>query len=764
MTTRVRPLLIALAAGLLGTTAMTAAASAQTWSGIDGDDWGVSTNWTPNNVPDTNTETATFATPGGFNNLESSYTINAIVATSDFSISSNAGATLTLSGTNPTINVDPGATLSIDTLTATDSVITKTGTGTLGLNNELAGSVLVSDGSLALGYGFTSGFATGSVTGNVELAGTANLTTSSFILAGTPAVGSLTGSSGTTVTLNSDLAIGAGDYSGTISGTGGLNKTGTGTLILNGADTYAGMTTVDGGTLRINGTNASDIQLNTGTTLGGNGVVASINAIGATVAPGNSVGTLTTTGAVTLDAASTFAVEVDGTTSDKLVVGGTANFNGATVVVTAPTNNAQATTYRIVDAAVIASGFNPVVSEALVAFDASLTQTANAVDLVLTRNSTTFQGAGQTGNQNATAGAVDALGTGNPVNGAVAANYTGTNNDIFDQLSGESFASQQTVLVEGSQSVRDTVFDRVDASFAALGDTSGDLSGYAVAALPGSDVGTGGDKAIWGALAGRAGVINATGNTAAVDTRSGGVTLGLDGLLGDWRLGAMLHAGMSSAAEGALNASSRSTDTGIGVYGGGDVGGLRMSFGLDYEHHAINSTRNVTIPGFVQTLTASYGGATAQAFAELSADLDVNRVTLTPFANLALVNVSTDGFTETGGPAALSSAATSNTYAITTLGLRGEVKAAMSNGTLVAVHGGLGWRHVFGSTPTAANSFAGGGTFTVSGAPIATDAAMLEAGVTFDVSDSLQVSLDYNGQLATTGQSHALKGTIAGNF
>jgi outer membrane autotransporter protein len=165
----------------------------------------------------------------------------------------------------------------------------------------------------------------------------------------------------------------------------------------------------------------------------------------------------------------------------------------------------------------------------------------------------------------------------------------------------------------------------------------------------------------------------------------------------------------------------------------------------------------------VQALSASYGGATAQAFAEFSKDFELNQFTITPFTNLAVVNVATDAFTETGGSAALSSAAASDIYLATTIGIRGSAKAAFGT-TLVETNAGIGWRHVSGDSPVAANSFAGGSAFSIAGAPVAENALVLEGGVKFDMSDSAAMMLDYTGELSANCQTHAIKATLGGRF
>ena len=201
--------------------------------------------------------------------------------------------------------------------------------GTLLLDKSIANSAILGDLYIGDGIGgadadvvrLVSGAEIGEVRITIASSGLFDMNNSS------ESFGSLDGSGhvnmgGGILTTGSDGS--STTYSGLIEGSGIFQKYGGGTFTLTGNNTYSGNTTVNSGTLLVNGFQpGSDVTVETSGTLGGVGTVGEIYSVG-TVAPGTSAGQLGS-GTATMDSGSTFEVELDGfafTDYDRLNVEG----------------------------------------------------------------------------------------------------------------------------------------------------------------------------------------------------------------------------------------------------------------------------------------------------------------------------------------------------------------------------------------------------------------------------------------------------------
>ncbi|ABD06683.1 Outer membrane autotransporter [Rhodopseudomonas palustris HaA2] len=242
---RIKQLLLSTA--LVGIVVYPQALQAQSWNGAVDSDFSNGANWSTGVAP-TSTDVSTIA---------STPTTPVVAATT-----ANAGQ-ITMTGA--TLGINAGATLVLNTLTV-GSGSTVTGAGAIATNSLFldSGSVApdVALGILAtMGGGTISGAISGAgqmfvsggfnyLTGANTYSGGTEINTNAFLTVGdSGTLGSITGNvlnNGTLTFTRSDTT----SYGGVISGAGVVIKNGIGTLVLSGANTYSGATTILNGTLQ----------------------------------------------------------------------------------------------------------------------------------------------------------------------------------------------------------------------------------------------------------------------------------------------------------------------------------------------------------------------------------------------------------------------------------------------------------------------------------------------------------------------------------
>lgn len=625
------------------------------------------------------------------------------------------------------------------------------GTTVLTAQNSYTGETSITDGTLQLGNGGTTG--------------------------------SINATSGVTIGTEGTLAFNRSDnviFDRYLSGRGQIAQIGSGmTRLTEDNSAFDGLTRVEAGILSVNGVLGGTVEVNGGT-LEGLGAVGSTNVHdGGTIAPGNgSIGTLTIgvtmptyrappTGNLVQDAGSTYQAEVLSTgESDLILVDDEASIESGAVLNVSKLDNARydlERRYTVLTANGGVSGDYTLTGDTIVSTFYQVEDRYDPNNVYLKVNQhRLFQEAGVTPNQIAAATAAQELKgqvenvpgyetTGRPTNALFRAiAYLPTDElaqQAFDQISGEIYASTKVGLIEQSRYVRDATGQRIRDAFGGVGakGEADDSNGLAV----------------WGHGFGSWSEIDGDGNAGSFTNNTGGFFLGADVPIGEtFRVGVVggySHSSFSSEGRGS-SASSDNFD--LGLYGGGQVDNFGFRLGGNYTWHNVSTDRDVNIPGFADSLSSDYSARTAQVYGDIGYTVDFGGASFEPFVGLAYVNVDSDDYRESGGAAALSGSGDNLDATFTTLGLRAATTFKAGD-TLVKATGMLGWRHAFDDVnPTATHSFAGGSPFTVSGVPLAQDVAVVEAGIETALSDSMSVGVSYTGQFGSGVSDHGVRANL----
>ena len=563
-----------------------------------------------------------------------------------------------------------------------------------------------------------------------------------------------------------------------------LEKTGSSTWTVNGSGDFSGSTTISEGGLIVNGSLAnSAVTVQSGARLGGSGTVGATTVTsGGRITPGNSIGTLTVNGTYVQNAGAVYEVELDPRTasSDRIDVKGTATLaNGATISVVNATGAAYVAGQRFT--ILTSTGLSGSYGNGDLALTPFLTlrNSTDPTNAYLTVVQTlSIASLGITANEISIGRAIDNLPGGNLVlTGLTNAPTIEAARGELGYITGEIHASAGAVLIQESWQLHTAVNDRLRAAFGSVGATpmatlsygfTADLSPAATGPMPKPPAAE--RFAAWGQGYGSWGRTGSDGNAASLSRSTGGFLVGADAaVFENLRLGIVAGYSRTTFSVNSRLSSGESGNYHLGLYGGGQWGALGLRLGASYTWHDLTTRRGVVAPGLGDVLHADYAAGTAQGFGELGYRVDLGqtvlgRVALEPFAGLAYVVLRTEGFFERGGAAALTSYGNDTSLGYATLGLRAATTARLA-GMDVTLRGGLGWRHAFGDVdPKAVLAFAGGNPFSISGLPIARNAALVEAGLDVALGSNTTLGASYTAQLANDTQDHAFKASLAVRF
>ena len=683
--------------------------------------------------------------------------------------------------------------------------LTKVGNGILFLtgNDTYAGPTNVKGGVLdifgaasqSLAFNVNNAQLVIASTGSINPNAAVSLTNGQF--SASPAslqIGSLAGDAASTVNLGSGSALVIGSnnsstvFAGVIGDAGGgatVTKIGSGTLTLNGVNSYTGATTINGGTLEVDGSiaSSSSVTVNSGGTLSGTGIVdPTTTAImsGGKLAPGsaaNPTGTLTITGNLAFQSGAIYLVQVTPSAAASTNVSGTASLTGATVNAQFASGDYVSKTYTILTAASGLGGttFAGITNINLPAGASdTLSYDANNVYLNLKATFSNFTGL-NTNQQNVANALTNFFNT----TGGIPAAFFGLSPGGLTQVDGEAATGAERGAFQIMTQFLGLMLDPF------VDGRAGSFGGGAIGFAPEQQGSLPPDIALayasiltkappqpvfdqhwtaWGAAYGGSNSANgnATVGSTNVTAQTFGFASGMDyhatpnTILGFALAGGGTNWGLASGLGGG-----RSDALQAGVYGVTYAGPAYLAGALAFTNHWFTTSRSA----LGDQLTANFDGQSYGARLEGGYRFGVlPTLGVTPYAALQAQDFHTPAYSEsdaTGGGFGLSYAAMNATDVRSELGGRFDAPTLLYGLPLI-LRARAAWAHDFVNNPSLNATFQSlpGGSFTVNGAQIAHDSALTSAGAELFLTPRWTLLAKFDGEFASGSQTYAGSGTL----
>ncbi|PXW25368.1 autotransporter domain-containing protein [Paraburkholderia caballeronis] len=569
-------------------------------------------------------------------------------------------------------------------------------------------------------------------------------------------------------------AIGeAGNAAGAVFG---VAKTGTGTLVLDGANTYSGGTLVSAGTLQVGsaaGSHASltgDVQVNAGATLAGYGTIAGNVANQGAVAPGSGGGTLSVGGNYSQSADATLRIGVGnnavatgnaGADSGygRLVVAGSATMDAGSSVSLVKTGSygfAAGQRFVVADASASGTDYNAgTLNYSAAGFDGLLFGQQVSVN---GRSDLVVNLAGQPAGNLATTPNASASLSG-------LSHYSGVSPallNLFNAATALSLGTKSEATRAGAQLAPAAQLSSSRAAAAPTFDAMNVATSHAdslrVAQAAGATGIATGDAGpgwgVWGQGFGGHASQGIDDNVDGYSANYGGLLVGADRAFGErWRAG-----GAFSYTNTAVNNTDDSAGDSTRVNGYGLIGYASYSGEPWYVNLAASvtlqrydSTREIGFDGFSGAANGQFNGQQYAASAEFGYPLALGGFTLTPLVSLAYSYLHQNAYTESGGNgAALAVDASHSTSVRSNAGVKLEKGFTSRYGDIIP-YLKVQWTHEYDHDRAVTGArFAadpvGETAFTTVGASPVSDLANLQLGVTLLRANNLSLTARYDLQ------------------
>ena len=536
---------------------------------------------------------------------------------------------------------------------------------------------------------------------------------------------------------------------------GTLVKKGEGTLIMTGNNSYAGTTTVEGGTLLAF---AESIGTDNTVSVGAQGTFGVLSSYNDQFTKkGHLYSTDAQKGELKIEIAEGGTLAIDATSN---VVVNSVNFKG--------NNKRFAITLEGADAGKLVEAWNGEKGTLTGSFKAentnnlfgsngqNLTQDVEsqyvffeldkaegkgnlATVSMKKKEGVTFEQFAGTANEQKIAAAIEA--SGNKLTGEILSAKTEQEiSDTYRTLDDDFYATARNALVVNATAVSRTVMDQARG----MGEgRSAEVDN--------------GRARIWAAGIGHWGEAEGTKNTMDVDFRTG--FLGAEALvLDNTKFGAFFGYGTTDYKSGLNKIDGE--DKHFGVYGLTDIGNVTMTYGVAYTDEDRDTVRVMN----TNVNQHSENASVLQGFVEGAYNFDLSVAKVSPYVGFTWARVETDAVVDNAIGHSFKTDEIKDDIQIATLGVRTAVPFAMGN-MPVALTADLGWSHYFGDTEGLVNVQMGeGGKFAAIEGSELKDQANLGLGIVGQVAKHATVGVSYSGSWGSDINTHGIFANVRFNF